>query len=194
VRPGNATIWSDGAGANEQLRVFGNKQVGLGSMEKKTRFVVKSREAIGDNGARVLNIDGAEPGRIYAYIDEDVLREMNVQLARRADTSDVVVPHREGRAVECVTYNSTLREMLTAGTTHFSHDDQIDSWIAEFESLAQYLREFKVQRRQEARGIFCKHCLHCLLDHERPDSGELNCQHQDCDCRGFFPIEPQKLN
>jgi hypothetical protein len=163
-------------------------------MEKRTRFVVKNREAIGDNSAWVLNIDGAAPGRIYAYIDEDVQIEITKQLAKRADTSDVVVPYRDGRAVECVTFNSTLREMLAAETASFDQDDQIDAWIAEFESLAQYLKELKAQRRQEARGIVCKHCLHSLLDHERPDSGELSCHHPDCDCRGFFPIEPQKLS
>ena len=160
-------------------------------MEKKTRFIVKNREAIGDKGAWVLNIDGAAPGRIYAYIDEDVLRELNAQVSKRADTSDVVIPHREGHAVDCVTFNSTLREMLAAETTFFSHDDQIDAWIAEFESLARYLKELKAQRKQEARGIVCKHCLHSLLDHDRPDSGDLSCNHQDCDCRGFFPMEPQ---
>jgi hypothetical protein len=163
-------------------------------MEKKTRFVVKNREASGDNSACVLNIDGAAPGRIYAYIDEDAQIEITKQLAKRADTSDVVVPHREGRAIECVTFNSTLREMLAAETSSFDHDDQIDAWIAEFESLAQYLREFKVQRRQEARGISCQHCFHSLLDHERPDSDESSCHYHDCDCRGFFPMEPQKLN
>jgi hypothetical protein len=163
-------------------------------MQKKTRFVGKSREASGDNSAWVLNIDGATPGRIYASIDEDVQIEIAEQLAKRADTTDVVYPHREGRAVEYVTFNSTLREMLVAETPYFGQDDRIDAWIAEFESLAQYLREFKAERRQEARGIFCKHCLHSLLDHERPDSDELSCHHQDCDCHGFFPIEPQKFN
>ena len=163
-------------------------------MEKKTRFVLKNREARGDNGAWVLNIDGATPGLVYAYIDEDVLREMNAQWTRRVDTSDVVVRHREGRAVECVTFNSTLREMLIGDTSHFEYDDQIDAWIAELESIAQYLREFKAQRWQEARGIFCEHCLHSLLDHECPDSGELSCHHPDCDCRGFFPSEPESLN
>jgi hypothetical protein len=89
-------------------------------MESKTRFGVKNREVSGDNSAWVLNIDGAAPGRIYNYIDEDDLREMNAQFAKRADTSDVVVPHREGSAVEWVTFNSTLREMLVAETRFFS--------------------------------------------------------------------------
>ena len=164
------------------------------SMEKKTWFILKNREARGDNGAWVLNLDGAAPGLIYAYIDEDVLREVNVQLARRADTSGVVVHHRKGRAVECVTFNSTLREMLTGDTSHFEYDDQIDAWIAEFESLAQYLRELKAQRRRDGKGIFCRHCPHPLFDHERPGSAALDCHHPDCDCRGFFPIEPQKLS
>src|SRR5690242_2048332 len=111
-------------------------------MEKKTRFVVKGREAGGDNSAWVLSIDGAAPGHICAYIDEEVFREINAQLDKRADTGDVVIPHREGRAVECVTFHSTLREMLAAETPFFTHYAEVDAWIGEFESMARYLREF----------------------------------------------------
>jgi hypothetical protein len=163
-------------------------------MEKKTTFLAKNREAMGDNGASALNIDGARAGVIYAYIDEQVRAEINEQLAKTEDTSDVIGPHRTGRAVDCVTFNASLREILTAEPIRFEHETEIDAWVAELENLAQGLREFKARRRQEAAGISCKHCPHSLLDHERADSGELRCQYRDCDCGGFFPIEPETLN
>jgi hypothetical protein len=163
-------------------------------MGKRTVFWLEDRAAVGDNGAWVLNIDGATPGRIYAYIDQDVHLEVSEQLAKRADTSEVIGPHREGRAVDGVTFGSTLREMLAGKALPFDNEAEVDAWVTELESLAQCLREFKARRRQEAAGISCKQCLHSLLDHERPDSGELRCQHQDCDCGGFFPIEIETLN
>jgi len=163
-------------------------------MEKKTTFCVYNREAIGDNGAAVLNIDGAKPGRIYAYIEEDVLGEITEQLDKPSDTADVIGPHRQGRAVECVVINSSLREMFAAEMLPFDREGQIDAWVTELESLAQYLREFKMERRWEAARTSCGYCLHSLLEHERPDSGKLSCQQQDCDCGGFTPIEPKTLN
>jgi ribosomal protein L25 (general stress protein Ctc) len=57
---------------------------------KKTTFRIEVREAIGNNAARVLNIDGDVPGRIYACIDEETQGEITEQLAKRADTSDVI--------------------------------------------------------------------------------------------------------
>jgi hypothetical protein len=163
-------------------------------MEKKSTFVRKNREAMGDNRALVLNIEGAVPGGIYAYIDDDVRAEINEQLDKRADTTDIVPPHREGRSVDVVTFRTTLREMFNAEMLSFEYDSQIDAWVAELENLAQYLREFKAERQKEAGEVFCQHCLHSLLDHERPDSGKLSCQHQNCNCSGFFPIESQNLN
>jgi hypothetical protein len=71
-------------------------------MKLKRTFCVYNREAIGDNGAALLNIDGARPGRIYGYIEEDVLVEIAEILDKRAETADVIGPHRQGRAVECV--------------------------------------------------------------------------------------------
>jgi hypothetical protein len=159
-------------------------------MERKISFCVYNREAIGDNGAAVLNIDGAKPGVIYAYVDEDVYVEISEQLSKRADTTDVLVPHREGRAVDCVVLNSSLREMFSSELLPFENDAQIDAWARELESLAVYLRQFKAKRREQAARICCAQCLHSLLDHE-PD---LICRRQDCDCRGFFPIESKTLN
>ena len=60
-------------------------------MELKITFYVYNREAIGDNGAAVLNIDGAKPGIIYAYLDENTFAEIREQLSKRADTTDVIV-------------------------------------------------------------------------------------------------------
>jgi hypothetical protein len=162
--------------------------------EKKTVFSQADRAALGNNGGWILNIDGATPGQIYAYIDEEALVDICEQLARRADTRDVMGPHREGRAVDCVMFTTSLREMLAGKTLPFDHEGEIDAWVAELESLAQGLRVFKARRRQEASSIFCEHCLHSLLDHERPDSSDLGCQHQDCGCRGFFPLEWKKCS
>src|SRR5437868_2530174 len=96
----SATIWRVGA----SYAIYGRRPLGTeiksrGGQRygKENRFVVKGREAGGDNSAWVLSIDGAAPGHIYAYIDEEVFREINAQLDKRADTSDVVIPHREGR-------------------------------------------------------------------------------------------------
>jgi hypothetical protein len=155
---------------------------------------VYNREAIGDNGAAVLNIDCAKPGVIYAYVDEDVYAEIGDQLSRRADTTEMIGRHREGRAVDCVVLNSSLREMFSAEFLAFDNDDQIDGWVTELESMAQFLRRFKAERRQESARISCAYCLHSLLDHERPGSADLNCQSHDCDCRRFFPIESKTLN
>jgi hypothetical protein len=82
---------------------------------KKTTFLIKIREAVGDNAPRVLNIDGGAPGRMYACIDEAAQEEITDQLAKRVDTSDVIAPEREGYAVDVVTFNATLRELFTAG-------------------------------------------------------------------------------
>jgi hypothetical protein len=47
----------------------------------------------GHSGAAVLNIDGARPGVIYAYVDEEVYAEIGDQLSERADTTEVIGPH-----------------------------------------------------------------------------------------------------
>jgi len=106
-------------------------------MEKKSTFARKNREAMSDNGALVLNIEGAVPGGIYAYIDDDVRAEINEQLDKRADTTDIVPPDREGRSVDVVTFRTTLREMFNAEMLSFEYDSQIDAWVAELENLAQ---------------------------------------------------------
>jgi hypothetical protein len=161
---------------------------------KKTAFVIQLRAAVGDNGAFVLNIDGAAPGRMYACIDEATLEEITAQLAVRADTSNVIVPEREGYAVDVVTFNATLHELFTAEVLPFDHDTEIDAWVTELESLAQYLREFKNLSHVRAAGMMCANCPHSLLDHQRQDSADLKCQGQDCECRGFFPVEAKTLN
>jgi hypothetical protein len=160
---------------------------------KKTTFLVRNREAVGNNAARVLNIDGGALGRIYACIDEAAQDEITHQLAKRVDTSNEIVPEREGYTVDVVTFNATLRELFTAETLPFDHDAQIEAWALELESLAKHLREYKARRQQEASSIFCRRCLHSLLDHEQPDSGELGCSQQNCYCLQFYPITSQSL-
>jgi hypothetical protein len=163
-------------------------------MEKKTNFVIDSREAMGDNSAWVLNIDGAAPGRIFAYVDEHVQAQINEQLAKRAETSGVIGPHREGHTVDGVSFSANLRDILTTDPMPFDSDVQIDAWIAELESLAQRLRDFQARRHVEAAAIFCMHCSHSLLDHEGRESADLSCRSSGCNCQGFFPIESQTLN
>jgi hypothetical protein len=113
----------------------------------KARFIVVNREARADNSSFVLNIDGSVPGRIWAFIDADLLREMNAQFAKRAYTGDVVPSQGEGHAIEYVSFYASLREILTnKDINHFDCDDEIDRWVEELESLAQYLRDFKLSR------------------------------------------------
>jgi hypothetical protein len=130
----------------------------------------------------------------YACIDQVTQEQISEQLAKRADTSDVIAVERKGYAVEVVTFSATLRELLTAEILPFDHDAQIDAWVAELESLAQYLREFKTLSHVRAAGMMCKHCPHSLLDHERHDSADLTCRRQNCPCRGFFPVGSKTLN
>jgi hypothetical protein len=160
---------------------------------KKTTFSIQMRGALGDNGGRVLNIDGGAPGRIYAYIDEDTQREITEQLAKRADTSNAVAPERAGYAVEAVIFGATLREILSAEVLPFDNDAQIEAWAEELESLAQHLRDYKARRQQEASSIYCRRCLHSLFDHEQPDSGKLGCNQQNCYCLQFHPIASKDL-
>jgi hypothetical protein len=98
---------------------------------KKTTFLIKNREAVGDNAARVLNIDGGAPGRIYVCIDEAAQEEITHQFGKRFDTSNEIVPEREGYTVEVVTFNATLRELFTAEILPFDHEAQIEAWAVE---------------------------------------------------------------
>ena len=51
----------------------------------------------GHSGAAVLNFDGARPGVIYAYVDEEVYAEIgDHQLSKRADNTDVIGPAASG--------------------------------------------------------------------------------------------------
>jgi hypothetical protein len=50
---------------------------------KKTTFRIEMREAVGNNAAKVLNLDGDCPGRIYAW-------EMSTWLLILSDGSIVI--------------------------------------------------------------------------------------------------------
>lgn len=120
-----ATIWNS-KDTEPQSEAFSRNDNARGrKMEKKSTFFVGNREAVGDNNTLVLNIDAATAGQIYAYIDEEVQAEITEQLDKRGDTSDEIVPHREGRAVDAVTFGATLREMLMAETLSFDDDAEI---------------------------------------------------------------------
>jgi hypothetical protein len=161
---------------------------------KKTTFVIRLREAVGDGARYVLNIDGEAPGRIYACIDEETQEEIGEQLAKRADTSNVSAPEREGYAVDAVIFSATLRDIFTAEVLPFDHDAEIDAWVAELEYLTQQLREYQARWQREASSSFCKRCLHSFLDHDQPNSGKLGCNNQNCCCPQFYPIDSKSLN